>query len=292
MINKLCVLFLGILILTKIHAQDVMETFNGTRILNGHSVETLKKNTLQFRIEHRFGNIAGPSGGVQNFFGFDQAADIRFAFEYGLSDDLMIGFGRSKGTGDPYNSLLDGFVKFRILRQNKAKNRPISLTVYAASTLTYQQATENISMVQSFPEFAHRFAYTSQINIARKFGERVSLAFMPTYVHRNYVNANDINEILALGGAFNVKITKELGIIGEYYHTLYKGIFDVENTLRLNNYNSLSAGLEWMTNGHNFKIVLTNSRGFTESQFIPYTYSNWLNNEFRLGFSITRNFKI
>ena len=96
MINKLCVLFLGILILTKIHAHDVMETFNGTRILNGHSVETLKKNTLQFRIEHRFGNIAGPSGGVQNFFGFDQAADIRFAFEYGLSDDLMIGFGRSK----------------------------------------------------------------------------------------------------------------------------------------------------------------------------------------------------
>ena len=69
-------------------------------------------------------------------------------------------------------------------------------------------------------------------------------------------------------------------------------IFDVENTLRPNNYNSLSAGLEWMTNGHNFKIVLTNSRGFTESQFIPYTYSNWLNNEFRLGFSITRNFKI
>ena len=89
-----------------------------------------------------------------------------------------------------------------------------------------------------------------------------------------------------------LKITKELGIIGEYYHTLYKGIFDVENTLRPNNYNSLSAGLEWMTNGHNFKIVLTNSRGFTESQFIPYTYSNWLNNEFRLGFSITRNFKI
>ena len=58
------------------------------------------------------------------------------------------------------------------------------------------------------------------------------------------------------------------------------------------NYNSLSAGFEFVTNGHLFQIVLTNSRGLGESQFIPGTYSNWLNGEFRLGFSITRNFKL
>lgn len=292
MIKKVFLGIIGVLVAGAVNAQDVTETFNGTRILNGHSVETLKKNTLQFRIEHRFGDMAGAAGGVQNFFGFDQAADIRFALEYGILDNLMVGLGRSKGTGDPYNSLIDGFVKYRLLTQNKGKGMPVSVSLFASSTLTYQKAVDDISLVQHFPEFAHRFAYSTQINVARKFGERVSLALMPTYVHRNLVKADDVNGIIALGGAFNVKITKELGIIGEYYLTFYKGSFDVTSTLRPDNFNSLSGGLEYVTNGHNFKVVVTNSRGFNETQFIPYTYSNWLDSQFRLGFSITRNFKI
>ena len=111
---------------------------------------------------------------------------------------------------------------------------------------------------------------------------------MPTYVHRNLVNSNDVNGLFALGGAFSVKITKGFGVIGEYYH-----VFTSSTTaVRPDNYNSLSGGLEWITSGHNFKLVLTNSRGFGETQFIPYTFSNWLDKQFRLGFSITRNFKL
>jgi len=275
--------------------QDVQETFNGTRILNGHSIETIKARVLQFRIEHRFGDLAGANGGLDNFFGFDQAADIRFAFEYGITDDLMIGFGRNKGTGAPYNALLDGFVKYRVLHQNKEKKMPISLAVLGTSTMSYAKAQEDISLVQSYPEFAHRFAYSAQVNIARKFGDRLSLALMPTYVHRNYVAADDVNGLFALGAAINYKFSKGLGIIAEYYPTFH------DSALRTELSNSLSFGFEWTTNGHNFKVVCTNSRGFTESQFIPYTYSRWIDEDedgnnvvgqFRLGFSISRNFNL
>lgn len=275
--------------------QDVQETFNGTRILNGHSIETIKARVLQFRIEHRFGDLAGANGGLNNFFGFDQAADIRFAFEYGITDDLMIGLGRNKGTGAPYNALLDGFVKYRILHQNKEKKMPISLAVLGASTMSYAKAQEDINLVQSYPEFVHRFAYTAQVNIARKFGDRLSLAIMPTYVHRNYVAADDVNGLFSLGAAINYKFTKGLGIIAEYYPTFQ------DASLRTELSNSLSFGFEWTTNGHNFKVVCTNSRGFTESQFIPYTYSRWIDQDengknvvgqFRLGFSISRNFNL
>lgn len=279
--------FLGAILLSfQSFSQDVEETFSGTRILNGHSVETLKKRTLEFSISHRFGDIAGSNGGIQQFYGFDQAADVRFAFEYGISDKLMIGIGRSKGTGRPYRSLVDGFVKYRLLTQNKTAGMPISLSILGTSTVTYQKATEDLTQIQSFPEFAHRMAYSAQINIARKFGERISLAIMPTYVHRNYVLASDENGLFSLGGAAGFKFTKEMGMLVEYYHVFSK------SGIRTENYNSLSAGFEYMTNGHNFKIVLTNSRGFTETQFIPGTYSNWLNGQFRLGFSITRNFKL
>lgn len=270
-------------------AQDVIETFSETRILNGHSIETLPARTLQFRIEHRFGDMLpnwDASVLTQTWLGFDQASDIRFAFEYGITDDLMVGLGRSKGTGEPYSSLLDGFVKYRAVRQNKEKGMPVSVTVLAASTLTYMKAFEDEAFVQHFPEFAHRLAYTTQVHVARKFGERFSIALIPTYVHRNYVAADDINGIFSLGGAMGFKVTKQFGLIAEYYHNFH------DAGVRTTNYNSLSAGLEWLTNGHNFKLVLTNSEGFTESQFIPHTYSDWANGEFRLGFSITRNFKL
>ena len=70
-------------------------TFHSTRVINGHSVETLAKGVLEFRIEHRFGDIAGDEGGAQAFFGFDNSSDIRFAFEYGINDKLMIGLHQS-----------------------------------------------------------------------------------------------------------------------------------------------------------------------------------------------------
>ena len=103
---KTLVLILATTLSTTLFGQDVQETFSGTRILNGHSTETLKANILQFRIEHRFGDLAGANGGINNFFGFDQAADIRFAFEYGITDQLMIGLGRYKRSEEHTSELL------------------------------------------------------------------------------------------------------------------------------------------------------------------------------------------
>lgn len=269
-------------------SQEVQETFNGTRIVNGHSTETLKSHILQFRISHRFGDMAGEFGGVQQWFGLDNAADIRFAFEYGITDKWMVGIGRSKGTGNPYSSLVDGFTKYRILSQTKDNKMPLSLAVMGATTVSYMKASSDLTQVSSFPDFAHRMAYSAQVLVARKFGERFSLQFAPTYVHRNYVSLNDENGIFALGTGANLKITKGFGLIAEYYHVLNA------TELRENqgSKNSLSVGGEFATNGHIFRINLTNSKGFTETQFIPLTFSDWMEGQFRLGFSITRNFKL
>ncbi len=267
------------------HAQNVEETFSGTRVINGHSVETLKSRILEFRIEHRFGDIAGTNGGVQQFFGFDQAADIRFAFEYGLNDNWMIGLGRSKGTGSPYRSLIDGFTKYRILTQEK-DGMPLSLAAMGSAVISYQTATTDLTQVTSYPKFTHRMAYSAQLIAARKFGERLSLQVMPTYVHRNLVTNDDSNGLFSLGGAINYKFNKTYGLTVEYYQNFNP------TGLRENMKNSLGVAFEWTTNGHNFKMNFTNSRGFGETQFIPYTTSDWLAGEFRFGFSISRKFKL
>jgi hypothetical protein len=261
------------------------ETFNSTRVINGHSVETLSKKVLEFRVEHRLGDMAGDLGGVQTMFGLDNAADIRLGFEYGITDDLMIGLGRSKGTGVPYKSLIDGFVKYRILTQQEG-SMPISMTAVGSAFISYMKASENIASVANFPEFQHRMAYSAQLNIAKKFGERVSLMIAPTMVHRNYVDISDENTMFALGAAIRVGITERLGFITEYYY-----VFEDDDELtRPDNENGLGVAFEWSTFGHNFKIHLTNSRGFGDVQYITGTYSDWLKGQFRIGFCIGRKF--
>lgn len=263
--------------------EELSPTFHSTRVINTHSVETLEKGVLEFRVEHRFGDIAGDDGGAQTLFGLDNSADIRIAFEYGITDDLMIGLGRSKGTGNPYKSLIDGFAKYKILEQN-AKGTPISLAMMGMGTFSYMKASEDESQVAHFPDWQHRLAYALQLNVARKFGDRLSVALMPTLVHRNYVLQNDVNTMFSLGGALRMGVTSTTAILLEYHH-----VFSKEG-LRTNNINSLGVAFEWITFGHNFTIHLTNSKGFGETQFIPYTYEDWLKGQFRLGFCIGRKF--
>lgn len=264
-----------------------IDIFSGTRVINGHSVETLLENELEFRIEHRFGDV---NGGFQTMFGFDNAADIRLGFEYGITDNLMMGLGRSKGTGRPYRSLIDGFVKYKALQQRK-NGMPISMAVLGATSFTYMTASDDLSQVSSFPNWQHRLAYTVQVVVAKKFGSWLGLSLSPTMVHRNYVPADDVNTLFALGTAARISLTPTMGIILEYFHAFRDQPFMLPGPNNTNTYrNSLGIAFEFVTFGHNFTINLTNSKGFGETQFIPYTYEDWALGEFRLGFTIGRKF--
>jgi len=262
------------------------KAFFSTRIVNGHSIETLPKGYMEMRIEHRFGDIAGMNGGYQNMFGFDNLSDMRIALEYGITKDLMVGFGRCKGTGMPYRSLLDGFVKYRTLHQSS--KTPFSLAFIGGSSFTYMKASSDESQVNHFPKNSHRLAYFVQANLTKRLGDRLSLAIMPTFVHRNYVAADDMNSIFSLGAAFRLKLNHKFAIIGEYYH-----VFNSENQRPAEIYKpSMALALEWQTFGHNFTMNFTNSGGLGETQFIPNTFENLYKGQFRFGFCVGRKFVI
>ena len=264
-------------------SNEIEDTYLSTRIVNGHSIETLKKGTLEFRIEHKFGDAAGDLGGINTLYGLDNATDIRFAFEYGLTNNLMVGAGRSRGAGNPYSALLDGFIKYRIVKQNKT-TIPVSITYVGTTSYSYMTASSLATDVSYFPKWYHRMAYSSQLNIAKKIYNKLSLAIIPSIVYRNYVAADDQNLLFSLGSAVNYAINSKVNIGIEYYSN-----FQEEN-LRNAYQNSLSIGVDWITFGHNFKVFLTNSAGFGETQFIPYTNTDWTKGQFRIGFCIGRKY--
>lgn len=292
MIFRLILVYVFILHFTISFSQNLDEeeyeepkTFLSTRIINGHSIATLPKGTYQMRIEHRFGDFSGENGGYQNMFGFDNLSDMRIALEYGINDKFMVGFGRCKGTGSPYRSLLDGFLKYKVLEQKK-RSMPISLSLISGSTFTYMERSVLESDVSYFPKTSHRMAYFAQINLAKHFGDRISFALAPTLLHRNYVAQNDQNSLFSLGTAVRLKVSSQFALVTEYYHVFHN------EQLRPSSFykNSLGFALEWFTFGHNFTVNFTNSGGIGEAQFIPYTAENWLKGQFRFGFCVARKF--
>jgi len=275
--------------------ETVKYTFKTTRLVHAHTTKTVDKNELDFRITHRFEDIAGSAGGVGTLFGFDNVSDIRIAFEYGLTDDITLGFGRSKGgSGLGPKQVLDGFIKYNIIKQTK-KSMPLSLTAIATTELGTESKTENGEAINSFPKFAHRFAYVGQVIVARKFSESLSLMVMPTYLHRNFVVASDENNNFAMGVGGRIKFNKRMAIIFDYFYNVSQYRNDLralEDDAPITYHNPFGIGLEIETGGHVFHLNFSNSTGIIESQFIPYTDRDWLDGAFRLGFNISRVFDV
>lgn len=244
-------------------------TFKATRIINGHSVETVGKHNLDFIISHRFDRV---NRGFDDFFGLD-AATNRLALEYGLTDVVMIGIGRSS-----FEKNYDFFGKYKLLRQSFGKkNIPVSITAFTGYSLR---------TVKSVPEISgkDRSSYTAQLLIARKFGEALSLQLSPTLIHRNRPDVfTDSKSVFATGIGGRVKITKRTSVNGEYNYVFPNQIDDAYN-------NNLSFSFDIETGGHVFQLLFTNSFGMVERQFITETDGKWGDGDIHFGFNISRTF--
>lgn len=280
-----CIFVFGLL---ELDAQDtpVYETFGDRRIINTHSIEMLPARKLDFRIAHRFGDLAGDAGGWSTFYGLENAADVLIGFEYGVRDNLMVGINRTKGAG-PLRQLINMFVKTRLMTQG-LNRQPISLAVVGLTTASTMPKSETDGVLHFFESAAHRWSYHLGILAARKFSDRFSAQVSGSWTYRNIVSADDKNDLPSLGLAGRAQISKKLGVIVDT-------VFPISSFRTSDNgfYPAIGLGLEFnTTGGHVFQMNFTNVRGLSETDFIPYSQSNISDGEFRLGFTISRLFSL
>lgn len=275
--------------------REVVEaTFKTTRIINSQSPETIHKHELDFKVDHRFGDIAGANGGAKNFFGLDNSTDIKIGFEYGISDNLNVGVARAKGATQ-VAQLYEANVKYRLLQQTVDGKVPLSVTGYASVTLPGVKADQqNDGEATSYRQFSDRLNLVGQLIIARKFGSALSLAVHPTYIRRNTTADYDGQpDLFALGIGGRLKVSKRMALVMDYFlpfrSTASKERYgDAIATL----YNPLGIGLEIETGGHVFNLNFTNATAIQEMQYIPETTSSWTKGQFRWGFTISRRFSL
>jgi hypothetical protein len=252
----------------------VAATFKGTHIINSQSVETPGQGTLAFLIQHRFGTL---NSGAYNFFGLDQAV-LRLSFEYGLTNRLAVGIGRTN-----IEKTFDGFLKYKALQQTTgARPMPVSVTLFGSAAIT----TLKFGTLPTERTTASRLDYTYQVLIARKVSSGLSLQLMPTLIHRNYVPLEGMqNDVYSIGGGLRQKLTKRIALTADYFYVLPGYAAD-------NFRNALGAGFDIETGGHVFQLHVTNAQGMTEKFFIPQTSGDFFNGDIYFGFTVARNFTV
>ena len=246
--------------------------FKSTRVINGQSMELLGKGVLDVRILHRFGLL---NSGAKEFFGLDQAS-MRMGFDYGITNNLMVGVGRST-----LNKELDGFVKFRPLRQ--AVNGGLPFSIVLVSGVTVQTLPWTDTTRKNY--FSSRVAYYGELIIGRKFCNAFSLQLSPILVHRNLVtNANQENNTIALGIGARLKLSKRTAFVVDY-HPILSG-------REPGTKDPLSMGFDIETGGHVFQLHFSNSNGMNEKAFLTGTTGDFWKGDIRFGFNLSRVFQV
>lgn len=280
---------------------EATKVFYSQKLINANTVEVLHKGILEFKVVHNFGDVAGTGGGIKRFFGLDNAADVKIAFQAGLTDKLNVFLSRTKGGGN-IQQLVETGLKYQFVQQmENDRKHPVSVTLFANLVVSTMKADTNSTPYQlgikenHYNNFSDRLSQVLQLMVARKFGN-ISLQLSPTYVHTNYVVTNDQKGMFALGGGVRLPLTKKFVLVADYFHPFrttasenalksqYAGLYDVRR------YDAFGIGVEIVTPGHLFHLNFTNTTNLLENRFIPRTYTSWGKGQYRWGFTVARNF--
>lgn len=248
-------------------------TFKTTRIGLGHSIETRKKGTIEISFYNRYWNIPDFKG--QRFLA--DVVSTRYGLSYAFSDNLTIGLGYTN-----HDKISDGFVKYIILKQQKNNKKAfVSITLLQAlSHRTIENTNGNIYQATTSSD---KYAFTSQVLIARKINTEFSLQIAPTFIHReNNSLTDDPNNQFAIAFGGRHKIGNHAAIVSEYYY--------VPNPLKtIQTYPPFMVGVNWELSYILLQFQMTNARNFAEDTFITQTTNNFnaKDGNFHFGFNAT-----
>lgn len=256
-------------------SMPVKQAFNGSYLINNHSSNVLEKGRLNVLILHRFGEV---SDGAFNAYGLDYAA-IRLGFEYGISDKLTAGLGRSS-VGKNY----DGYLKYRIKTQQTGgeKNFPVSIVGFSSVAFSAVELQRQ-NAIQDNDQFTNQLVYTTELIVSRQFSEKFSFELIPALVHRNSVASSEYNnKVYTLSAGGRLKVSNRMHVIADYGYVFNNSAFE----------NPLALGIDIVTGGHIFQLYATNSVGMIEKEFLTGTTGKIGEGNIRIGFTISRSFML
>lgn len=253
----------------------VEDIFLSGSIAGLSTVTPLPKGNMNSMVMHNFGLV---SGGIHDLYGLDGGAAVRLGLDYGVTDKLDVGIGRT-GIED----VVDFRVKYVILQQLQDDRIPVQIAFKGNVGISTKPERR---FNYTFPK---RLNYLASLMVARKFSDKLSLQLSPMISHFNNVvkeveGDNLYNTITAVGIAGRYKLNKRNAVAFEYLPVIGNRNSDTKNHAAIS--------FEIDTGGHVFQLFLMSGRWFTEQHLLSRTDTDIFDMDFRFGFNINRFFGI
>lgn len=276
-------LFLG-----SLYAQEATQTqekskpvrfiFGSSILIDNQTVSTPYKGGLELEIQHRFSVIEN----YHNLFGIYGSANTRMGLNYGITDRIMIGAGTTKDY-----KLQDLEWKYLILQQNEDNTMPVSLSYYG-NMVADLRTSDQFGPPASYKKI-HRLSYFTQLILARKFGEKVSVQVAPSLTYFNSVpqftdSTGYKNLNLGLSAGARVNLFGAHSLLLEYDQLLTKQDLDVQPKP------NLSLGWEISTATHTFQIFAANYNQIINQRNLLFNTNDFTKGDYLIGFNITVRF--
>lgn len=286
--EKIFLVFAFSAIMTTLSGQEVSQaqpepkpvrfTFGTSILIDNHTVATPYKGGLELEIHHRFSLIEN----IKNLFGIYGAANTRLGLNYGITDRLMVGVGTTKDY-----KLQDVQWKYLILRQMDDNSMPVSLSYYGNMVLDLRE--DAAFGPEASYRHIHRLSYFTQLILARKMTEKISLQVAPSVIYYNSVprysdseGYKNFNMGLSAGGRFN--FFGDHSLLFEYDQLLTKQELDVQPKP------NLSAGWEIGTATHTFQLFVANYSQIINQRNLVFNVNDFSKGDYLVGFNITVRF--
>jgi len=236
-------------------------TFQDGTLVNLPTSEPLGRHALDVRILHRF-KAPVAEAGSHGFYGLDSDAWVSIGLAFGLTGALEVGLRRTNLHDD-----FEAYAKWVLLRQASG-GPPLSLALRGSVSDIREKGASNTDR------------QGAQMILARRFGARLSLLLVPTYVTRtNYLDAADRRGTCAVGAGAELRLNSKTAITGEWVAPL-RGVE--------NDFQSASLGYAIATARHAFEIFVTNTAGAHTDLYAPGGDLDARKGDYRLGFNISR----
>lgn len=249
------------------------EVFLTMSLITMATTSNLEKNNMNSTIMHNFGLV---STGIEEFWGLDQGAAVRLGIDYGITNKLSVGIGRTSRDDN-----VDLRFKYTLLQQMRSGKVPVEVSLKGDIGIN----TQKINLYEA--SFQDRLNYFGSLAIARKFSESFSFQVAPMISHFNTIVIETEEQDL-------VNNHYAAGFGGEYRlnlkHSFSFEYFLVVGDRNSNTENPMAVSWQIDTGGHVFQIFFMNGNWFTEQHLLARTTDDFFARDFRIGFNVNRVF--
>ena len=261
--------------IARVKSKPVRAPFGCPVVIDNQTVYIPTAKTLEFVIEHRFDKIEN----ISNLFGIYGSSNIRLGVNYSITNKLSVGFGTTK-----YRKLQDFRIKYNILEQTRDDKMPVALTAYGNMGI---DARAESYFGQNY-KFTNRLSYFTELIVARKFTDWLSIQVSGSFSHINRVDSLMEHDKIGISFSGRARVTAQSSIIFNYGIPLeIKGIQE-HTTLTNPPKQNFGIGWEISTSTHCFQIFVTSATDLSPQYTMMENQNDWLDGDLFFGFTITR----